>query len=101
MEHRRKYSVRSVCINHKNYTEVIISDHYEKKHKSHMNDELILVLVMKLDNHVEVPVFSDGDFQYFTSSVEFMEKPYKLVWLLEKEKNYVGVINAYRIQKRR
>jgi len=33
--------------------------------------------------------------------VEFNDKPYKLVWLLQDKAIYIGVVNAHRIKLRR
>ena len=36
------------------------------------------------------------DFQYFVSEIAYNSKFYKMVWLLEDHKFYVGVITAFR-----
>jgi len=40
---------------------------------------------------------SDLDFEYFvTDGLKLRNKKYKLVWLLEKNKLHIGIVNAYR-----
>ena len=63
--------------------EVIISSHYEENHLNHMSDDLILKLVNELDGRREVPVAEKVGYSYFVTLVEYSDKPYKLVWLLE------------------
>ncbi len=63
--------------------EVTISSHYEENHLNHMSDDLILKLVNELDGRREVPVAEKVGYSYFVTLVEYSDKPYKLVWLLE------------------
>ena len=75
---------------------MIIDSHYEDKHGDSIDDQLILRLVKKLDGRLELPVEQDGGFNYFATLLELDGKQYRLIWLLEEEAIYVGVINAYR-----
>lgn len=86
-------------INNRLIEKVIIDPHYEEKHGSVINDELILELVKKLDGRLQLPDAEDSDFKYFATLVSFQEKQYRLIWLLEDDEIYIGVINAFRDSK--
>jgi len=77
-------------------TTIIIDPHYELKHGETMRDELIIRLVHLLQNEPHAADFVRFPFHYFVNELEFEGKLYRLVWLLEYGKNYVGVINAFR-----
>ena len=70
--------------------------HYEEKHGQSINDELILSLVRQLDGQSFRPETQSNEFNYFATNIEYQGKRFKLVWLLEKEQIYVGIINAHR-----
>jgi hypothetical protein len=80
---------------------VVIDPHYEIRHSRVMNDSLILKLVKKLDGRFELPESQSGAYSYFTTLVADGSKQYRLVWLLEKSAIYIGIVNAFRVQKRR
>ena len=94
---RREYSISPIQVNRIQISRVVIDPHFEVKHHDHMDDELILELVKQLDGRIEVPEAKDEDgFSYFATLLENDEKQYRLIWLLEDESIYVGVLNAYR-----
>ena len=101
MSERRQYKIKTILVNGLQVNEVIISSHYEENHLNYMNDDLILKLINELDGRREIPVAKKQGFSYFVTLVEYLDKPYKLVWLLENDAIYVGVINAHRIKRRR
>ena len=93
---RREYAI-SIAINGKRISEVIIDPHYEEKHADSITDEIIVELVKTLDGRKMVPDDEIPPYFYFTTDkMELNGKFYKLIWLLEDEQIYVGVINAYR-----
>jgi hypothetical protein len=52
---------------------------------------------MLLNGKFFKPDVVKAGFQYFTiDPLKFQEVTYRLVWLLEDEKLYVGVVNAFR-----
>lgn len=57
---RREYKIDRIYVNNIAIDVVIIDSHYEIKHSSYMNDELILLLVRELDGRLELPEFADG-----------------------------------------
>lgn len=93
---RREYDIK-VVINKTKITKVIIDPHYEEKHAESINDEIILGLIEKLSGNSFEPEDIKGPYSYFvTSKMELNGKLYKLIWLLEDNDIYIGVINAYR-----
>ena len=92
---RRAYKINPIVINKIEIEEVIIDSHVDK-HSDHISDELILELVAQLVYVEYVDKQVDGDFQYFVSEIAYNSKLYKMVWLLEDHKFYVGVITAFR-----
>lgn len=80
---------------------MIIDSHFEGKHRSYMSDALILKLVTELDGRRELPEAKTEQYSYFATLVEHGEKKFRLIWLLEKDAIYIGVVNAYRDGRRR
>ena len=79
---------------------MIIDPHYEEKHRSYMSDDLILNLVKELDGREELPETKTDRYSYFATLIEFDERKYRLIWLLEDHAIYIGVLNAYRDGRR-
>ena len=90
-----KLRVNGVCVR-----EVRIDPHVDKH--SDITDELILELVKTLG---ELDGILDDDegrgFCYFVDFIELNKKCYKLVWLLEQDENYVGVVTAHRVRRKK
>jgi hypothetical protein len=96
---RREYKTNQITVNKIFVSKVIIDSHYEEKHKDHISDELILELVKKLDGRTQTPDMIDEEFSYFTTWIEFSQKQYRLIWLIEEGEIYIGVVNAFRDKK--
>ncbi len=96
---RRNYKIDSILINGKSYSEVIIDSHYELKHSKEVNDELILSLVQRLNGKRELPVDVKDGFNYYVTIIDLGSKTYRLIWLLEDNAIYIGVVNAFRDRK--
>jgi hypothetical protein len=90
-----------IRINGRRITEVIIDPHYEIKHGTSVSDVLIVELVKELNGRFELPQATSGEFSYFATLLSHGSKQYRLIWLLEKNTVYVGVINAYRDNRRK
>lgn len=76
---------------------MIIDPHYEEKHADSISDEIIIQLVKTLDGEVIDPDQESPPYSYFTQDkMELNGKFYKLIWLLEDDQIYIGVVNAYR-----
>ena len=79
---------------------MVIDPHYELKHSDSISDEVILELVQLLNGGTFPIQEKIGQFEYFaTDGLKMNEKLYKLVWLLEDNELYIGVVNAHRRKK--
>ncbi len=94
---RREHPI-FLSINGRRITKVVIDDHYEIRHKSSINDEIILSLVRTLDGTEQLPTDSDDDgFEYYVKDkLELDGKLYRLIWLLHEDEIFIGIVNAYR-----
>ena len=89
-------------INGRQLNRVIIDQHYKKKHARSINDQLILELVKELNEGVFTIEEQHGEFQYFTVDLVWKNnKAYRLILLLCIAEKYLGVINAFRINRRK
>ena len=85
----------SLYINETKIIEVVIDPHFEDKHSESINDEIILKLVGLLDGGEFEANDFDPPYEYFVSDGLIIDgKKYKLIWLLEQDRLYVGIINA-------
>ena len=98
---RREYTIDPIIVNKRPIHSIVIDSHYEEKHGNHIDDELVLRLVSKLDGRIEAPEDKDEGFAYFVTLLELNSKQYRLVWLLEDDAIYIGIINAYRDDRRK
>lgn len=93
---RRTYPLE-ITINGCRLEEIVIDSHYEEKHSNSINDELILNLVKMLDGGFFTPNSTSGEFQYFVADdLKYQGKFYKLIWLLQNNEKFIGVVNAHR-----
>lgn len=76
----------------------MIDPHYLTKHGDSVTDKTIIALVKMLDGRQFVPEDVDSDgFEYFVEDkMKLSGKIYKLVWLLNKNEIYIGIVNCYR-----
>lgn len=96
MSKRRAYEIQ-INVNGIEINRVIIDPHYEIKHSKAINDDIIIDLVHLLNGKEFVPEKVDGQFQYFKSEPLILNnKKYRLIWLLEKDQIYIGVLNSFR-----
>jgi len=93
---RREYDIEPITVNRITINKVVIDSHYEEKHSADINDVLIIELVKQLNGRIEAPEVVDEEFSYFVTLLSRSAKQYRLIWLLEENEIYVGVINAYR-----
>ena len=93
---RREYAI-SIMVNGRRISKVIIDPHYEEKHSDSITDEIIIKLVKTLDGEIIEPEVVSPPFAYFAQDkIEHNGKFYRLIWLLEDDQLYIGVVNAYR-----
>lgn len=96
MNERRDYRI-SITVNLRSIGRVIIDPHYELKHSDSVDDEVILSLVQMLDGKTFEPEAESDGFKYFkTDPLELNGVNYRLIWLLEENEIYIGIVNAFR-----
>jgi len=94
---RSEFDIEPIQVNRLTISKVIIDSHYKKKHADYMTEQLILSLVKSLHGRIEVPETVDEDgYSYFATLLNHKNKQYRLVWLIEDNAIYIGVLNAYR-----
>lgn len=97
---RPEYSLK-IDINGRELTRVIIDQHYKEKHAESITDELILDLIPTLNGKTFPIEEVHGEFQYFTVEPILKDNsPYRLVLLICITDDYLGVINAFRVDRR-
>lgn len=93
---RRSFKI-NITVNNRHINHVVIDPHYELKHADTISDSLIMKLVGLLDGGDFAPEAIKEGFEYYTTENLILKgKSYRLIWLLEKDRLYIGVINAYR-----
>ncbi len=93
---RREYGI-NIVFNEIRITKVIVDLHYELKHAASISDEVILNLVKMLDGRALPPDEIKPPFSYFSlDKIVLNGKRYKLIWVLEDDQIYIGIINTYR-----
>jgi hypothetical protein len=96
---RPEYPLK-ITINGRNLSHVIIDQHYRVKHGQSMNDDVILDLVKTLDGKKFPPDRVQGENEYFTVEPVFrLEKPYRVILVLCLTNDYLGVVNAFRVNE--
>lgn len=100
MSKQRTYDIEPITVNGIKIVQVVIDPHYEEKHRDYMSDELILNLVKELNGRRQLPDTKTDRYSYFATLIEFEQRQYRLIWLLEDNAIYVGVVNAYRDRRR-
>ena len=100
MSGRISYAL-TVTLNGRVFNRVVIDQHYKNKHAETINDLLILKLVKMIDGEsYEAESQIDG-FQYFTiEPLIFSAKPYRLVITICIGEDFLGVVNAFRVNRR-
>lgn len=99
MTKRPEYPLE-ITINGRDLNRVVIDQHYRLKHGDSMNDEIILELIKTLDGKKFPPEKVQGDHEYFTvEPVYRLEKPYRVILVLCLSDDYLGVVNAFRVDE--
>lgn len=96
---RPEYALR-LSINEREISRVLIDQHYRDK-RSDLNDQKILEMVKTLDGQ-NFPIETvRGGYEFFrVEPVYFGEKPYRLVLVLYLSDDFLGVVNAFRVNWR-
>lgn len=95
----REYDISPINVNGCVVSRVVIDEHV-LKHPD-ISDDLILRLVAKLDGTEQLPDDTKVAFEYFGTLVQLDGKQYRVVWLLEKNEIYIGIITVYRDDRRK
>jgi len=86
-----------LTVNNRPIRTVVIDPHFEEKHFASIDNQIILKLVKQLDGKLFEPDATNDPFSYFVTDRILLDgKEYKLIWLLESDALYIGVINAFR-----
>lgn len=96
---RRELHIREITVNGRKISHVQVDEH-AFEHKD-ITDELIIEMVLQLDGIEQTPEDSKPPYEYFVNLVIVEEKQFRLVWCLEDNQLYVGVITAYRDKRRK
>ena len=100
MSERTEYDFK-ISINGRVLSHVIIDQHYREKH-SEVDDDLILELVKTLDGGNFIIEDEKDGFEYFTVEPVFHEdKPYRLVLVVCIFDDFLGVVNAFRVRRKK
>lgn len=92
---RREYEIKSLLINNKVVEKLIVDPHVDK-HSDHIDDELIKNIVTSLNGGQFCPVKEEDGFSYFATNIKYKKSWYRLIWLLEDNSLYIGVITAFK-----
>jgi len=95
MSFRRTYKFH-LLLNGRKIREVIIDPHYEFKHQE-MSDFIILRLLSQLEGRAFLEKGRKEDWAFFSiDGIKLSRKPYRLVWCLRDNHDFLGVINCFR-----
>ncbi len=103
MSKRNEYRC-AILFNGARLNRIIIDQHYKEKHNE-ITDELILNILLQKVNDISVRTENNSDetgFQYFkVRALEFQNRYYRLILVTSKTEDYLGVVNAFRVEKRK
>jgi hypothetical protein len=95
---RREFMILPILVNGRRITKVIVDPHYEK-HRD-ITDDIILDLVRMLNGIEQVPDEERVPYEYYVTLLSSRGKSYRLVWLLERNEIYIGIITVYRDRRK-
>jgi hypothetical protein len=94
---RNEYQ-KSLIFNNRIINTIIIDQHYKISHPE-ITDELILSLIDVISGERFDPESVKGEFEYYkVDPLYYLDKPYRLIFLLCLSDDYLGVINAFRVK---
>lgn len=94
---RYELVIQAIQINEKWIRRIQIDDHV-KKHGD-ITTELIVSLVKNLNGTKFDPEECKKPFNYFSTCRWFKEKQYRIVWVFEDSRDYIGIITVFRDKK--
>lgn len=97
---RKKFDV-ILTFNGKRRYPLIIDSHFKESHPE-MSYEVIVQLVKTLDGAFFEPQEVKGEWHYYAIEPVFMDElPYRLILVTHETELYLGVVNAFRVRKKR
>ena len=90
---RDEFTIKPIIVNGQAIKKVIVDQHL-RKHPD-ITDDMILDLVRELDGGEFQPDDVKPPFEYYVTLERLGENQYRMVWLLEKNEIYIGVITVY------
>jgi hypothetical protein len=96
---RHEFKIRSIVINGRFISRVLIDQHV-KKHED-ITDDVIIDVVREMDGIEQLPDDRKGPYEYFATLVWHNNKQYRVVWLLEDNELYIGIITLFSDIKRK
>lgn len=94
---RDEFIIKPISINGRNINKVVVDQHV-RKHPD-ITDDMILDLVRTLDGGEFRPDAVSPPFEYYVILEYLVDKQYRMVWLLEENQIYIGVITVYRDER--
>lgn len=91
----RIYKIQ-VIFNEEYFSEVWIDPHYEEKHSSSINDDLIFALLTRLRQKPWTPQAESNGFKFYEVDVDYEDRLYRLIVVTPPDLSYLGIRNAYR-----
>lgn len=96
---RYELSIYPIQINERWINRIVVDGHV-KKHQDITND-IIIDLVNGLAWDHFLAEGREGPYYYFAELRNLCNKQYRLVWVFEDNKDYIGIITVFRDSKRR
>ena len=96
---RDEFEIKPIRINGRLISKVIVDPHV-RKHKN-ITDDMILDLIRQLNGSELLPDDVKLPYEYYVSLLFLNNKQYRLVWLLERDEIYIGVITVYRDERKK
>lgn len=97
---RKEFDV-TITFNGKRRRPLVIDSHFRKKHPD-VTYEIIIALVKSVDGSIYEPQeVVDGWSYYAINGVSHKNAPYRLVLVTRQGESFLGVINAFRINRKK
>lgn len=95
MTTRNAYPV-NIVINGRLITQAIIDSHYKVNHPD-IDDKLILDLIQTFNGReFKLDERKDSWEYYMLDQIPFRDKKYRLVWCMQDNQLFIGIINCFR-----
>jgi hypothetical protein len=91
-----------LIMNGRTFGRILIDQHYRRKHSESMRDHLILELVESISGRYFPVVTHRNGFDFFVIEPVIRNgMPYRLVLVTSRSDDFVGVVNAFRVNRRK